>query len=289
MAPRSPPAAMDVASTHEAALLEREVRNVAASRRHETRRIVALRVAIVGGLLLLWQFASGTLVDRLFISDPVAIVSSFVRISLDGTLWWHLERTLLEMTLGYVVGVIGGVGLAILVTLIPWGDQIARPFMLGIFAIPKVALAPLVIVWFGIHLLPKVILSASLVLFIVYFSTLAGFAAVNRDLISSMRVMGASRPAMFFKLVFPSAAPYVFAAMRITLPGALIGAIIGEFISSNRGVGFLIAHASSRYDTALVFAGILSLLIFVLILNELVSRLEKYVARWQPERRSGAR
>ena len=96
------------------------------------------------------------------------------------------------MTLGYIVGVIGGVGLAILVTLIPWGDQIVRPFMLGIFAIPKVALAPLVIVWFGIHLLPKVILSASLVLFIVYFSTLAGFAAVNRDLVSSMRVMGAS-------------------------------------------------------------------------------------------------
>jgi NitT/TauT family transport system permease protein len=278
---------MDAGSRHEAGLLAREVQRVAAARRHEKWRIVALRAAIVGGILLFWQFASGTLVDRLFISDPVAIVRSFVHISLDGTLWWHLERTLLEMILGYIVGVTGGVALAILVTLIPFGDQIARPFMLGIFAIPKVALAPLVIVWFGIHLLPKVILSASLVLFIVYFSTLAGFAAVNRDLVSSMRVMGASRSAMFFKLVFPSAAPYVFAAMRITLPGALIGAIIGEFVSSNRGIGFLIAHASSRYDTAQVFAGILSLLIFVLILNALVSRLETYVARWQPERRGG--
>ena len=283
MATHSTSVALDTAAVRETVLLAREEQRVTVSRRNETLRIVALRAAIVGGILVLWQFASGTLVDRLFISDPIAIVQSFVRISLDGTLWWHLERTLLEMTLGYIVGVIGGVVLAILVTLIPWGDQIARPFMLGIFAIPKVALAPLVIVWFGIHLLPKVILSASLVLFIVYFSTLAGFAAVNRDLVSSMRVMGASRSAMFFKLIFPSSAPYIFAAMRITLPGALIGAIIGEFVSSNRGIGFLIAHASSRYDTAQVFAGILSLLIFVLIMNALVSRLEKYVARWRPE------
>lgn len=289
MATHNRPAAMDAASMHETVLLAREEQRVAASRRHETLRVLALRGAIVGGILLFWQFASGTLVDRLFISDPVAIVRSLIQISLDGMLWWHLERTLLEMTLGYIAGVIGGVGLAILVTLVPWGDQIARPFMLGIFAIPKVALAPLVIVWFGIHLLPKVILSASLVLFIVYFSTLAGFSTVNRDLVASMRVMGASRWAMFFKLVFPSSAPYVFAAMRITLPGALIGAIIGEFLSSNRGIGFLIAYASSRYDTAQVFAGILSLLIFVLILNALVSRLEQYVARWQPERRRGPR
>lgn len=288
MATHNAPVALDTAAIRETMLLAREEQRVTVLRRNERLRIVALRVVIVGGILLFWQFASGTLVDRLFISNPVAIVESFVRFSLDGTLWWHLERTLLEMTLGYIVGVIGGVGFAIVVTLIPWGDQIARPFMLGIFAIPKVALAPLVIVWFGIHLLPKVISSASLVLFIVYFSTLAGFAAVNRDLVSSMRVMGASRSAMFFKLIFPSSAPYIFAAMRITLPGALIGAIIGEFVSSNRGIGYLISHASSRYDTAQVFAGILSLLIFVLIMNALVSRLEQYVARWQPERRRGA-
>lgn len=289
MATNSPAAAASSPATHEMALREREVQRVAALRRNETLRIIVLRGAIVGGLLLFWQLASGALVDRLFISDPVAIVKSFVQISLDGTLWWHLERTLLEMTLGYIIGVIAGVGLAVVVTLIPWGDQIARPFMLGVFAIPKVALAPLVIVWFGIHLLPKVILSASLVLFIVYFSTLAGFNAVNRDLVSSMRVMGASRSALFFKLVFPSAALFIFAAMRITLPGALIGAIIGEFVSSNRGVGFLIAYASSRYDTAQVFAGILSLLIFVLVANAVVSRLEGYVARWQPERGRRAR
>ena len=175
----------------------REERRAAVTRRYETLRIFSLRAVVLAGILGLWWAASGTLIDRLFVSDPISVVKSFVQISLDGTLWWHLESTLLEMTLGYILGVTVGVALAIIVTLIPWGGQIVRPLMLGVFAIPKVALAPLIIVWFGIHLLPKVILAASLVLFIVYFSTLAGFAAVSRDLIASVRVMGASRTALF--------------------------------------------------------------------------------------------
>jgi NitT/TauT family transport system permease protein len=269
--------------THEQSLLLREERRSADRQRYRALHVFAFRVGVLAGFLLLWSAASGTLIDSLFVSDPASVGRAFVQISLDGTLWWHLRLTLLEMTLGYILGVAVGVGLAIVIAQIWRAEQIVRPLMLGVFAIPKVALAPLVIIWFGIHLLPKVILAASLVLFIVYFSTLAGFAAVNRDLIASVRVMGASRAALFLKLILPSAAPYIFSAMRITLPGALIGAIIGEFVSSNRGVGFLIAYASSRYDTAQVFAAIMSLLIFVLILNTIVSRLEKYVVRWRSE------
>ena len=268
---------------HERSLLLDEERRSAGHRRSRALRVFGLRIGVLAGFLILWSAASGRLIDSLFVSDPISVARSFMQISLDGTLWWHLRLTLLEMTLGYILGVVVGVGLAIVIALIWRGEQIVRPLMLGVFAIPKVALAPLVIVWFGIYLLPKVILAASLVLFIVYFSTLAGFAAVNRDLVASVRVMGASRGALFLKLILPSAAPYIFSAMRITLPGALIGAIIGEFVSSNRGVGFLLAYASSRYDTAQVFAAILSLLIFSLILNAMVSRLEKYVARWRSE------
>jgi NitT/TauT family transport system permease protein len=268
---------------HEQPLLVHEQRRSANHRRSQALRVFAVRIGVLAGFLVLWSAASGTLIDSLFVSDPISVARSFVQISLDGTLWWHLKITLLEMTLGYILGVAVGVGLAIVIALIWRAEQIVRPLMLGVFAIPKVALAPLVIVWFGIYLLPKVILAASLVLFIVYFSALAGFAAVNRDLIASVRVMGASRAALFLKLILPGAAPYIFSAMRITLPGALIGAIIGEFVSSNRGVGFLIAYASSRYDTAQVFAAILSLLIFGLILNTIVSRLEKHVARWRAD------
>ncbi len=263
-------------------LLECERRNVALQARGGALRLHAAQAGLLVLLVIGWWAASGRLVDRLFVSDPLSVVRVLVQIALDGTLWWHLWQTVVEMVLGYVVGVAGGIGMAVLVALIPRAQAIARPFMMSIFAIPKVALAPLVIVWFGIYLAPKIVLAASLVLFIVYFNTLAGFSAVNPGMLATVQVMGASRTALFRKLVLPSAAPYIFTAMRITLPGALIGAIIGEFISSNRGIGFLISAASSRYDTARVFAAILSLLIFVLCMNALVARLERHVLRWKP-------
>ena len=263
-------------------LLAHEERVFVTRTRRDAARIFTLQVAFLAALLLAWWAASGTLVDPLFLSDPISVLRVLYEIVVDGTLWWHLEWTLIEMALGYVLGVSLGLALAIVISGIPWGTQIVRPMMLGLFAIPKVALAPLVIVWFGIYLVPKVVLAASLVLFIVYFNTVAGIAAVNPRMQEVLRVMGASPFAVLTKLTLPSAMPYIFTGMRITVPGSLIGAIIGEFLSSNRGIGFLIAAASSRYDTARVFAGILSLLVFVLLLNAAISRLERRLARWQP-------
>jgi NitT/TauT family transport system permease protein len=263
-------------------LLVQEERDFVTRRRRTTVRVLALQAAILVAFLIIWWAASGTLVDSVFLSDPISVVRSLYGIVVDGTLWWHLQSTLVEMTLGYVLGVGVGLGLAFLVTSVPLAPQIVRPLMLGVFGIPKVALAPLIIVWFGIYLLPKIVLAASLVLFIVYFNTVAGIFAVNPRMIEVLRVMGASRLALLNKLTLPSSMPYIFTAMRITLPGALIGALIGEFLSSDRGIGYLIAAASSRYDTARVFAGILSLLVFVLLLNALLTRVERFMGRWQP-------
>lgn len=268
--------------TRERALLANEERIFVTHTRYDAARILALQVLALAALLLVWWAVSGTLVDSLFLSDPISVARVLYEIIMDGTLWWHLEWTLVEMTLGYILGVSVGLVMAIVITGIPWAPQIVRPFVMGLFAIPKVALAPLIIVWFGIYLVPKVVLAASLVLFIVYFNTVAGISSVNPRMNEVLRVMGASPLALLTKLTLPSAMPYIFTAMRITVPGALIGAIIGEFLSSNRGIGFLIAAASSRYDTARVFAGILSLLVFVLIINAVISRLERYLARWQP-------
>ena len=266
----------------ELALLTREEVAFKARSRREKIRIHSLQSLGLVLVLFLWWAASGTLVDSLFLSDPISVLRVLYGLSTDGTLWWHLERTLIEMSLGYFFGVLFGLFLGISVAALPWAPQIFRPIMLGLFAIPKVALAPLIIVWFGIYLLPKVVLSASLVIFIVYFNTVAGILSVDRQMIKVLHVMGASRIGVFTKFILPSAMPYIFTAMRITAPGALIGAIIGEFLSSNRGIGYLISAASSRYDTARVLAGILSLLIFVLILNALISQVERYFSRWKP-------
>src|SRR5262245_48976646 len=107
--------AADPVGLYEQALLKQEAQRVTLARHRERVRVIVLRSMVITAILTFWWAASGTIIDRLFFSDPVAVVSSLVTIAVDGTLWWHLERTLLEMTLGYIVGVVGGVGLAILV------------------------------------------------------------------------------------------------------------------------------------------------------------------------------
>ena len=278
-----------IPAEREAGMLAREEQAFRSRNRREAWRIRALQVALLAAFLLIWWLASGRLIDHLFVSDPVSVVRALIESIADGSLWWNLQQTLIEMALGYVSGVSIGIALAVLVTSLAWGAVIVRPMMLGLFAVPKVALAPVVIAWLGIYLAPKIALSASLVLFIVYFNTVAGIASVNPQMQQMLRVMGASRLGVLTKLTIPHAAPYIFTAMRITAPGALIGAIIGEFLSANRGIGYFIAAASSRYETARVFAGILSLLVFVLLLNAAIARLERYVARWRPHEDAGER
>jgi NitT/TauT family transport system permease protein len=277
----------DGALAREAALLAREVSRARTAARAQRRRILVWQAVLLGALLLGWGLASGRLVDRLFLSDPVAVARAFWAILVKGTLWFHLRFTLTETLLGYVVGAALGLGSALAVALTHAGEPILRPFVLLAWATPKIALAPLVIIWFGIGVFPKVVLAATFVFFVVFLSTLAGLATVSPDLVSVVRVMGASPLTVFRKVAVPSAMPFIMTALRITIPAALIGAIVGEFISSNRGIGYLINAASSRYNTAEVFAAILSLLVLVLLMNTAVSAFERVWLRWAPRERDG--
>jgi len=245
-------------------------------------RILAAQALLLALILGGWAWASGRVLDRLFLSDPVSVARAFWAIVLKGTLWYHLRFTLTETLLGYLIGAGLGLTAAIVVAMIPSGELVVRPFVLLAWATPKIALAPLMIIWFGIGILPKVFLAATFVFFVVFLSTLAGVATVPPPLVASVRVMGAAPLAAFRKVVLPSALPFIVTALRLTIPAALIGAIIGEFISSNRGVGYLINAASSRYATAEVFAGIGSLLVLVLSMNAVLSLLERSWFRWAP-------
>jgi NitT/TauT family transport system permease protein len=260
----------------------REVRDSTRRERRGTVAVLAWQAALLAVVLLGWGAASGRVVDRLFFSDPISVAQAFWRILLDGTLWYHLRFTLVEMLLGYVLGASLGLAAAVAMALTPGLEALLRPFIMVAFAVPKVALAPLMILWFGIGVLPKVVLAATFVFFIVFLNTVGGVGSVSPGLVAVVRVMGASRFAVFRKVVFPASMPFVVTALRIGIPAALIGAIVGEFISSNRGVGYLINAASSRYRTAEVFAGILGLLVVVLVMNEVVSALERRALRWTP-------
>ena len=266
----------------ESALLAAEADRARRAARMDRLRILAGQLVLLALILGGWAWASGRILDRLFLSDPVSVAKAFWAILLKGTLWYHLRFTLTETLLGYLIGAGLGLGGALAVSMVPAGEPVLRPFVLLAYATPKIALAPLMIIWFGIGILPKVILAATFVFFVVFLSTLAGIATVPPQLVSVVRVMGAAPPAVFRKVVLPSALPFILTSLRLTIPAALIGAVIGEFISSNRGVGYLINAASSRYATAEVFAGIGSLLIVVLCMNAGLSLLERSWSRWAP-------
>ena len=266
----------------ESALLTAEADRARRAARTDRLRILAGQLVLLALILGGWAWASGRILDRLFLSDPVSVTKAFWAILLKGTLWYHLRFTLIETLLGYLIGASLGLAGALAVSMIPAGEPVLRPFVILAYATPKIALAPLMIIWFGIGILPKVILAATFVFFVVFLSTLAGIATVPPQLVSVVRVMGAAPSAVFRKVVLPSALPFILTALRLTIPAALIGAVIGEFISSNRGVGYLINAASSRYATAEVFAGIGSLLVVVLCMNAGLSLLERSWSRWAP-------
>src|SRR5262249_16688324 len=189
----------------EAMLLAREADRVRRAARRDRRQILAWQALLLALLLGGWALASGRLVDRLFLSDPVSVARAFVGLVTKGTLWFHLRFTLTETLLGYAIGAGCGLGAALAVSLLPAGEAVLRPYLLPGWATPKIALAPLMIIWFGIGIVPKVVLAATFVFFVVFLSPLAGIATVRPELVSVVRVMGASPPALFRKVVLPSA------------------------------------------------------------------------------------
>jgi NitT/TauT family transport system permease protein len=154
---------------------------------------------------------------------------------------------------------------------------------------PTIALAPLFVIWFGFGLTPKVLVAALFVFFIVFVMTLTGLRSVEPGLIGVARVMGATRRQLLWKIVLPSAVPNLFAALRIAVPEAMVGVVIGEFIGGSHGVGYLIEAAAQQYDTAGVFAAIAAILIIVLLFDGLLTLAERQLLRWRPSVSSWSR
>ena len=157
---------------------------------------------------------------------------------------------------------------------------LSEPYFLIAYAVPATAMGPVFILWFGLGLTPKVLLAAYFVFFIVFVNTVTGIQQVPPGLMNVTRVMGASRTQLLRTVIFPSAVPYILAALRITLPAAMIGAVVGEFIASNRGLGYLTRAAAAEYSTAGVIAGVLVMSAIVLAMTVLLRPLSRAV-RWQ--------
>jgi NitT/TauT family transport system permease protein len=239
------------------------------------------RLIVLVLLLAAWQTGSLVL-GAYWVSSPWGVVSRFFATLLSGELVFHSSYTMSEALIGCVVGGVPAVLLPFLLRKQPMVVAILDPFMVGGYGAPKLAFAPLFILWFGIGIESKIALVAAVVFFIVYFSTLSGVRALEPKLVHMAQVVGASERQIGRHIVFPGAVPAIFAGFRIAVPYAIGGAVIAELISSNRGLGYLVQTGAMNFDTTSVFAAIVAATLLVLGANALMSALEALLMRWRP-------
>ncbi len=252
------------------------------ARARHRRFISASRIGLFVVVVLLWQLGSNlNLFDPGVVPSPLAIGAHLVKWTLDGTLWFQSWITIQETVAGFLLGAVGGIVFGFAIGRYPALAEVLDPFILAIYSVPKVALAPLFLVWFGIGISMKIVLAAVSVLFIVFFNTLAGVRNVDRDLIDAVWLMGAKPQDILLKVLVPSAMSWALTGVRIAIPYALIGAIIGELIASNRGIGYLISSAASAYDTAGVFAALIVLTVLAMLLNAVVDEIDRRLSKWK--------
>jgi NitT/TauT family transport system permease protein len=266
---------------NEQALRTREVHGFRLRRRRSAVAVFVWRVVVLVVLLVGWYYASGRVVDSLFVSNPVDVGRAFGDEVSSGQLTYHVRFTLIAVVLGYAIGAVSALVAAALVTLNPTAHGALRPYLMALYATPTIAIAPLVIVWFGFDLTPKVLIAAIFVFFIVFMMAVAGIQSVPAGMVDVVRVMGASRAQLLRKIVFPSAVPQIITALRIAIPEAMVGVVIGEFIGGNRGVGYLIVASAGRYNTAAVFASIAAVLAIVLAMDTLLTLVERTLGGWR--------
>ncbi len=247
-----------------------------------TTTVWLVRLALVVVLLALWEIAADRWIDITFISRPSDIVGRLGDWVEDGSLWTNTWITVQEIVYGFLLGAAAGVLVGFVLASLNFLYRVLDPFMMALYAIPKVALAPLFIVWFGIGMHMKVLLAAATVFFLVFINTAAGVREVDRGLVDAVRLMGGGRWHVIRKVVIPSSMTGVLTGLKVAVPYALIGTVIGELVASNKGLGYLINDAAAQFDTAGVFATLFVLSIIAGVLNVIVNLIGRRVNRWKP-------
>ena len=194
----------------------------------------------------------------------------------------HLWVTLVETVLAFFIGTVLGLACGLWLALSPLAAAITDPYIKALNSMPRVILAPIFAVWFGLGIASKVALGVTLVFFIVFFNVYQGVKEVSPVVLANARMLGASRRDLLRHVYLPSATSWVFSSLHTSVGLAFVGAVVGEYLGSSRGVGYLILQAEGSFDINTVMAGILVLTVFALALDAAVGRIERRLMRWQP-------
>jgi len=265
-------------------------------RSRDVKRIIVnvSRVALPLVVLLFWEFASGdpdegALIDSFYVSKPSEIWDALQGWWQEGVLLESIQATVTAMFWGFLLGAVLGIIVGVILGSSPMLSDIFRPFLVSLNSIPRLALVPLFILWFGFGLQMKVALVALIVFFLVFYATYEGVRDVEQRLLDVLKVMNANKLTLQMKVRVPSAMAWIIQGLQVSIPYALVAAVTAEIIGSNTGIGYLIQRSAGTFYTAGVFAGIVILVVVAVIINALVTLLEKRLLRWKPRNLTPAR
>ena len=244
-----------------------------------TGSVLAWQAVITLALLGLWEYAGTTSLGA-WVSRPSLIAGQLLG-WMGGALYRHLFITLAEMGIGLAVGGSLGVLAGLVIGHSPLASSILRPIVVALYSVPMVALSPLFIIFFGLYMLPKIILVTKVVFFLMFFSVFSGVTQVDRDIINSLRLMGASRTEEFRKVILPGCMVWIIGGLKISLPYALVAAVTGEMLAATAGIGYLINDASVALNMTGLYAALLVLMVLGLLIGEVAVQLERRMLRWR--------
>ena len=258
------------------------------------RSIRAWQVALLLAVFVLWHvttqpglvpplFFDNDRQAAFFFGEPLKIFSRiwvwFVR---DADIYRHLVVTLTETLLAFGIGSVLGLATGLWLALSPTASAILEPYITALNSMPRIILAPIFAVWFGLGIASKVALGVTLVFFIVLFNVYQGVKEVSPVVLANARMLGANQKQLLRHVYLPSATSWVFSSLHTSVGLAFVGAVAGEYLGSSQGVGYLILQAEGTFDINTVMAGILVLTGFALLLDALVGRIERRLMKWQP-------
>ena len=240
------------------------------------RQVAALLV-----LLALWEAAGRAgMLNPLYLPSPSQIGAALVELFSDGRIWPHLEATFTAAFGGLVLGIAVGAVLGVAAALVQLVAELLEPVMTLLNAVPRVILAPLFVIWLGIGLASKIALSFILVAVLIFFTVFTGIRQVDQRLVERIVTLGGGRWALVRHVYLPSVTAWILGNMKVAVGFAFTGAVVGEFVAATSGLGYLLSFAQSTYNSALMLALVLLIMVVVLLIFAIAGRLEKYLLRW---------
>lgn len=247
-----------------------------------TAMAIAIQLGMVVAFLLVWQFVvERGWVSAFLVGSPAGIFSKLLEAVSNGSLWENTKITVAEAIAGFLIGSLAGSFLGLSLWYSSFFARVVEPFIVAINSVPKIAFAPIVILWFGTGMVSKIMLATSMTFIIALIAAYEAAKNADRDLQSLMLALGSTKHQLFFKVVVPYSLPAIIATFRINIGFGLVGAVVGEFISSSHGLGHMIFNASSFYDLDTVWVGLFTLMLVGFMLYYVVDRVERRLLPWK--------